>query len=310
MIDVKIISLIFAMSFIALSCNKQMLNDDGAYFSEHWDYVDYQLKSATPESVEVASFKKEYIETVFLDYYSFRRTDILQGDRIHGYPVAGIVNHHALAMDIQARFFKSLKQTNPNIGLFIIISPDHFTAGEAISTHEFSYLTYHGTVKTIALPNNNIYKAKSKIVFENEHGVGSLIPFLAREFPNAEIMPVYIRPEATKKQLDDLANTLKDLMDENVFILISSDMSHYLNDAEARKNDLKTIEWLATNNWIKLSSVNDDFTDSAKSFLVVSGLFDKMKINPNFVLLDYAVSTDYGGDPQDTTSYITGFYVK
>jgi AmmeMemoRadiSam system protein B len=252
---------------------------------------------------------KKIIMTKFVDPYEFADTEVVDAKELDGIFVAGIVNHHALAMDLQARFFKSLKESRPDIKSFIILSPDHFLAGDLVSTHRFTYATPAGEVVSRELEVDGVYLAKDINTFSNEHGVGALVPFVAREFPKAQIVPIYIRPEATSYQLEKLGQDISKQIDDFTFVIVSSDMSHYLIDTEARENDKKTLEWIRSNDWEKLEIANDDYTDSAQSFVVLEAFFASLKQQPNFELLDYAVSTDYGADFNETTSYINGFYV-
>jgi AmmeMemoRadiSam system protein B len=312
MIKWKNIIIIIAMSMVVLGngCNQNeaskniILNIDDSDIKSSAQYQNIN------DFVNSFPVKNDVIEPVFIDHKQFANTATVSTKEIKEYPIAGIVNHHTLAMDLQAGFFKSLKMIRPDVKTFVIVSPDHFLAGADVSTHAYPYLTQAGTVKTRALPMDGIYEAQNVRVFSIEHGVGALAPFIAREFPKAEIIPVFIRPEAGDDALINLASAIKQLMDQNVFIIVSSDMSHYLTDKQARINDQVTLRWINNNNWQMLSLANDDYTDSAKGFETMQYLFDDLQFKPKFILLDYAVSTDYGGDKAETTSYITGFFVE
>jgi len=272
--------------------------------------VERQMSNVGGDEASQVINNRELISNKFVDSYEFARTAGIGAKEVGGYPVAGIVNHHGLAMDLQARFFKSLKTSRLDIKKFVIISPDHFLAGDLVSTHGFTYSTPAGEVESLALNVPAIYWAKDVKVFANEHGVGALAPFIAREFSGAVIVPVYIRPEATHPQLQKIGQEIAKLVDEQTFVIISSDMSHYLTDREARKNDEMTLGWIEDKNWNKLESATDDYTDSAQGFVVLHAVLESLDDGVEFKLLDYAVSTDYGADANETTSYINGFYLK
>ena len=266
-------------------------------------------KVGTVESRDGTYGRSLIINTRFVQEAEFADTAVLKAREFDGYAVAGIVNHHSLAMDLQAGFFKSLASTRPNIKRFVVISPDHFLAGDLISTHGFFYATPAGEVESQALEVESVYNAKNVSVFQNEHGVGSLAPFIAREFPGAVMIPIYLRPEASENQLKKLGVSVAELVDERTFVILSSDMSHYLTDEQARENDRMTLSWIQSQEWEKLQSAGDDYTDSAQGFVVLEAMFEHLKQEVEFELLDYAVSTDYGADPNETTSYINGFYL-
>ncbi len=294
--------------FLGGGCNKNQISKTITYDN---DYAGIKTAIGDEDSIEASSLHQstaDIVEAVFIDHRQFANTATVPAKEINGYPVAGVVNHHTLAMDLQARFFRSLKVARPDIKTFIIISPDHFLAGAEVSTHAFSYATQAGNITSRALLMDGVYEARSVNIFAKEHGVGALAPFIAREFPEAQIIPVFIRPEAGKEVLIMTAYSIKQLSDEDAFIIISSDMSHYLTDKQARINDLTTLNWMQSKNWQKLGLANDDYTDSKHGFTVLGQLFTEMSIEPQFFLLDYAASTDYGADKNETTSYINGYY--
>lgn len=291
----KIIFLIAMLTLVGLGCSKN--SDTGQ-----------SLVKAENNGYSLTAKRKEVIGKSFVPDSDFKKTVLISPVKLEGYPVAGIVNHHSLAMDIQARFFKTLKQARPGIKKIIIISPDHFLAGDLVSTHDFVYQTPAGEVESEAFLKQGVFEFKDPAVFQNEHGVGALAPFIARELPDAVIVPVYIRPEAARQQLQNLGEDIADMIDDNTFIVLSSDMSHYLTDSQARVNDKLTISWIENQEWEKLQEANDDYTDSAQGFAVLEAMFEPLKRDVEFELIDYAVSTDYGGDSNETTSYINGFY--
>ncbi len=295
--------------FFSGGCNNNVYRTDAILNKYDSDLKKEILQANIIEPSDSLKTKIDVIEPVFVDNTQFAYTATVVAKEIQNYPIAGIVNHHSLAMDLQSRFFKSLKLSRSNIKTFIIISPDHFLMGGDVSTHAFPYITQAGTVISQALPLEGIYEARNVRTFAKEHGVGALAPFIAREFPEAQIIPLFIRPEVGSEMLKKTAFTIKQLMNEDVFIVISADMSHYLEDKQARKNDNITMNWIKNNEWEKLSSANDDYTDSGQSFKLLHYLFMEMNLEPKFNLLDYAISTDYGADKKETTSYINGYYI-
>ncbi len=292
----KILFLISMLILAGLGCSKNT-------------FIDQNTMKPENDSYGVVGKREEVIGYRFVPDTDFARTVLIRPKEIEGYPFAGIVNHHSLAMDIQARFFKSLQKARPEIDKFIVISPDHFLAGDLVSTHGFAYATPAGEVKSWALKAQGVFEVKDIKVFEKEHGVGALAPFITREFPGAVIVPVYIRPEASRDQLRGLGEAIAELADERTFVILSSDMSHYLTDEQARENDKLTISWIENMKWENLQTASDDYTDSAKGFVVLEAMFESLEKDERFELIDYAVSTDYGADPNETTSYVNGFYL-
>jgi len=290
-----------------------------------------QVKSLKSQVTEAATSTAvvEPIANTFVDPVRFRDTSRLLPWKFAGYPIAGVVNHHTAAMDLQAKFFKTLKSVRSNIKTFIILSPDHFQRGPGISAQRLPYSTPSGLVTcNFKLATvSSVWDGTASRAFEKEHGVGALAPFIAREYPGAAVMPFFLRADAPRDQLIALGDELARLSTTSTFILVSSDMSHGLTDAEARKHDKETLSWLENNNWTKLENATDANTDSGPAFTVLHEFFSKRKtplpplnkgvtkdplvkggIKGGFEPLAHALSTDYGGDAKNVTSYIVGFW--
>jgi len=255
------------------------------------------------------------ISQKFIGLQVFRDTDQLSAFGYQGQPLAGVVNHHVLAADLQARFFKTLKKVRPDIQTFIILSPDHFNRGQGISTSRLPYLTPAGLVSStgLTIKQLNVWDGTDERVFEDEHGVGALAPFIAREFPKAKIVPIFLKGDLPQDQADRLGKALATLADDKTFVVLSSDMSHYLTKQDALAHDTDTINWLQTSNWTRLASATDKNTDSSVGLSVLHAyLRQKAPLirgdEGGFSLLAHKISTDYGADSYNTTSYIVGFW--
>ena len=290
----------------------------------------FQVTSSTLQVAEGTSTATviEPIANTFIDPVRFRDTERMAPWKYDGYPIAGVVNHHTAAMDLQAKFFKTLKSVRPDIKTFIILSPDHFRRGSGIATGQLPYATPSGLVSlNLQLLTNSSVDHGS---FKEEHGVGALAPFIAREFPGAKIVPFFLRSDAPRDQLVALGDELAHISSTSTFVIVSSDMSHGLTDMEARKHDNETLSWMASNNWKELEKATDANTDSGPAFIVLHEYLSKSENPPaplsqggssgtknplvkggnegGFDLLFHALSTDYGSDPKNATSYIVGFW--
>lgn len=270
------------------------------------------------------------ISKIFIDPQVFRSTDRLQPFNFKGKPIAGVVNHHILAADLVARFLKTLRAVRPDIETFVILSPDHFSQGRGISTHELTYVTAAGDVAVnklwlSELKKDGVWDGTDSRAFENEHGVGALAPFVAREFPSAKILPIFLRADLKLDQAQELGRLLAKLADDKTFIVVSSDMSHYLKESDARQHDVETIKWLQQKDWSQLEAATDKNTDSAVGFTVLQSYLQttpsprppKLTLGVaggikggkgDFTLLSHKLSTDYVADTKNTTSYIVGFW--
>ncbi|MBU2566988.1 AmmeMemoRadiSam system protein B [Patescibacteria group bacterium] len=293
-----LIIIIVILVFFSMGCNsKQVVVNEGRD-------IDIEVENNGLDKYN------EVINTKFLDEKVLRR--VLENNFIvlEQKPIAGIINHHVLAADLQAKFFMSLNSSRSDIENFYIISPDHFSAGSGVSCHQANYSTVFGVVESdvekVDLLTDVGCRLYDGYFFNNEHGVGSLMPYIKFYFPEAKVVPIFIHIDIPRKNLIQFGKDLQSVVSGDDFIIISSDMSHYLTDEKARINDKMTRSWLAENNWDQLKFATDAFTDSAGGFALLQGFFSTKAVI--FEEMDYAISTEYGADPNNTTSYINGFY--
>jgi len=250
----------------------------------------------------------------FVDHNRFLATGSATGTKLVGAPIAGVVNHHVLAADLISRFFRTLKASRPGVTRFIILSPDHFKAGtDTVEVGDVAFTSDGKTVKTDAdavklLTSRRVASLADPYLFEKEHGIGALMPFLIRDFPDASVVPIVIRGDVPRDRMDALGVELAHLIDGKTFVIVSSDMSHYLAEGEALRNDIRTTSWLASLDRDRFRSATDDYTDSGPALIAISSMFDGLKSKPTFTVIGHSISSRYGGDPSYTTSYIDGFW--
>lgn len=215
---------------------------------------------------------------------------------------AGIVNHHVLASDLLAGFFRVLQRCRPDLSRFIILSPDHNLAATApIVTHDLPYRTGGRELDTEAAA----FADEQPALFEREHGIGALVPFLAKAYPNASIVPLVVRYAITASERRTVATRLSEALDRpDTFVIVSSDMSHYLNEQGAKRNDQQTKRALEGGDARFFETANDDFTDNGKSIAIVLQALQKTKWTP----LGESISSAYVGSSLYTTTYLVGFW--
>ena len=208
-------------------------------------------------------------------------------------------------------FFVESKRCRPEVKTVIIVSPDHYLVGtRPITTHAESYLVYG---KTIEVDVPRLLSLRKKIpslqsnptLFFEEHGVGVLAPFIANVWPRAKIVPFVVRSDIDRQTSEQFAGWLREQSrNPGVFILVSSDMSHYLDDGTARKNDQTTKQAFRTKDEDFFWTAKDGFTDNGR------GISTVIRSLPSSTWLQFeqGISTQYQGSPGFTTSYLTGFW--
>lgn len=224
---------------------------------------------------------------------------------------AALVNHHILASDLLGRLFSWLQFCRPEIKRVIILSPDHFLRGQAfVSTHIRPYRVSGKLVPSAVSAITQVTTTLSFVeeapeLFTNEHGVGALVPFVARAWPQVSIASFAIRSDLPREDAARFVEVLKTIGDEKTLFVISSDMSHYLSRHQALVNDEQTRQAFRMNNAEFFWRANDDFTDQGKGiWIALQVLGPAIHWNEQ----GHQISSDYDGSANNTTSYLTGWW--
>lgn len=165
-------------------------------------------------------------------------------------PTAGVVKavvvpHHLVASQSIARGIASLVPAAPKV--VVVLSPDHFDqCPNMLCTTLGTFRTFFGEVMTDGAAVRAIEKtdiASFSSLFKQEHGVYTIVPFIAHYLPDATVVPLVLS-QKTRGSADMRAELLAALTPlitrEDVAFVVSSDFSHYLPLAETRAKDAKT----------------------------------------------------------------------
>ena len=154
----------------------------------------------------------------------------------------GILSHHLLVAPLFDNYFRLLKQTKPDIRLFVIWWTNHFNFDDTIWTTNLDYITPYWNIKISPkiqdLLNNWILKLNNNIL-RKEHSIFTITPFIKKYYPQAKILPFIVNNEVSKDKLDDLAKEIEKILSWTwVFYLQSTDFSHYIPDNFRKFYDL------------------------------------------------------------------------
>jgi AmmeMemoRadiSam system protein B/AmmeMemoRadiSam system protein A len=148
---------------------------------------------------------------------------------------------------------------------------------------------------------------------EKEHSIEVQIPFLQKVLPQARIVPV-VMGYPTRKVIERLAEGLaRVLASRKALVVISTDMSHYLSQDEARKKDKETIDLIAN---LKIEELLRQVIAGENVLCggggVCAGLLYLQKIGvPVVEILRYADSTEGGGPKNQVVGYLAAaVYLK
>ncbi len=124
----------------------------------------------------------------------------------------------------------------------IIISPSHAEYFPGISIYDGdAYETPLGIVEIDQVMVDKLVE-NSKIIFRGiqghrkEHALEVQIPFLQTVLKNFKIVPI-VMGDQSKMFVDELAEKISKVVDDNTLVVASSDMSHFYSSEEAERLD-------------------------------------------------------------------------
>jgi MEMO1 family protein len=235
-------------------------------------------------------------------------------EKLPSLPFGGIVPHagYDFSGETAAHFYGALPLVPPKV---IILGPNHTGMGKYLSvSNQDSWQTPLGEVKICSELRDRLVKEFDgfDILGESahmyEHSIEVQLPFLQVLRPDVEILPISIG-FGDFKQAGTFAETLKNITigynKEDVIILASSDMSHFISGSEAKKLDnlaLKNIykmDFEGLFNTVKthdISMCGMVPAVSAMSWAVSKG-------STIGTLLKYTTSADFSKDESSVVGY-------
>ncbi|MDP1648858.1 MAG: AmmeMemoRadiSam system protein B [Rubrivivax sp.] len=166
-----------------------------------------------------------------------------------GAAVTGLVlPHHRVASDLIASGMVTAAQ-GPRPERIVMLTPDHFKRSpRAFATTLRDFDTAFGVVpvdRAAARALQASSAVASSILFEREHGIGELLPYVSRLFPGVPVLPVAIAIRSTRAQWDRLVDRLAPLVTPRTLIIQSTDFSRYLPREPAARRDQQMLNVIA-----------------------------------------------------------------
>ncbi|MDR1133887.1 MAG: AmmeMemoRadiSam system protein B [Synergistaceae bacterium] len=226
------------------------------------------------------------------------------GARILG----GIVPHHGLALDMISRFYERV--SSDKVRRVWLLSPDHFkrarnyaevcgddwqTAGWTVKADDDAKSGFSGLSVVTSNPR----------LFAEEHGITIHIPFIARYFPNATVVPMVLKPNIPDIALLMLKKYMLEAALESDMIILSMDLSHYKTPEAMRQEDELTLEVLTALEPMQTGRLD---IDARRAASLVLRLFSELGAVKG-VVMEHTDSSDIlGRRVESGTSYATVIY--
>lgn len=233
------------------------------------------------------------------------------GNQVFG----GIIPHHLLAAPLIAGFFEGI--ANQKIDTVILLSPNHHGVGYYnISTSKGIWTTIFGNLDTDTSKVTQLVNDKAAFVsedlFDNEHGIYGITPFIKKTFPNAKMIPIVIKAYTPKEECDKLVASLNKMIDEHTIVVVSADFSHYLTSNQADIHDKESIAAIESFDASRVYNLPDKANvDSPGSVYTLIKLMQLKNVkNPIFIENTNSAKLTVQPNIQSTTSYVTMYFTK
>jgi AmmeMemoRadiSam system protein B len=227
--------------------------------------------------------------------------------------ISGItVPHHLLAADLIASAFKLVE--GQTVDKVVLLFPDHFRRTHlpfAATRRDFD--TVFGIVRTRYSDVTRILKASGLIeesdLFEKDHGIGAILPFVKHALPNAEVIPIAVAISSTRADWDRLVPILSTVISANTLVVQSTDFSHYLPFGEAVRRDQRSLNVLASGNLDEVAQLSQPQNLDSRGAQYIQLRLQREQFHADPIVLFNSNQQAYSEVPQaETTSYVVEVY--
>ena len=230
-----------------------------------------------------------------------------------GAAVTGLaLPHHRVASDLIAAGMLTAAR-GPRPERIVLLTPDHFRrATRAFATTPRDFDTVLGRVPTdrraVAALLRSPSVAASQL-FEREHGLGELLPYVARLFPGVPVLPVAVRIAATRAQWEQMVAQLAPWVTPRTLIIQSTDFSHYLPREQALRHDQQMLNVIAAGDLDAMARAVQPAHLDSRGGQYIQMRLQALRFGAQPIVFGNYNSADRGATAQDfTTSYVAQVY--
>jgi len=263
---------------------------------------------AAPDAA-LAPFRPLYVKPdIFLPSLRQLRTLQITPRKVSGMTVP----HHLVAADLIARAFKIAGKNRYD--KIVILFPDHFKkTSRPFATTRRPFETVFGRVpvhrRDVAHLLRDAGLIEESTLFEKDHGIGALLPYVRYFFADTPIVPIAISVKSQKHEWDEFIERLAPIVTARTLIVQSTDFSHYLTHHQAIQRDQEVLNILAAGDVEAIAGLSQpDHLDSR------GGQYIQMRLQARHfrsqpLVVANSNSQVYDDTPSSqTTSYIVQIY--
>lgn len=250
-------------------------------------------------------FPPFYAQTKHFDAGLARSADVQPVEGISG----AILPHHLEMPELLGVAIRMVAR--PGVKRAIVLFPDHFFHSTApFATTARGFDTILGPVPSDPAAGGLIDGAlvQDSCLFDKEHGVRAVLPFMARLMPGVSVIPVAVSINSRREHWDAMAERLAPLLGPDTVVLQATDFSHYLPLHEARQRDQQVLNLLAAMDLDGVAGlVQPDHVDSVGAMYITMKLLGARGARP-VVVANANMQELYKPFIAETTSYVVAAY--
>jgi len=247
------------------------------------------------------------IEKMFM-YYNEILDENIRDDKILSVKPKAIIVPHAgyIYSAFTANVaFRAASNSKPKRA--VVIGPSHKVYLEGISVAKYdSYQTPFGELKIDKALTKELIESFG-VIFEpkahQEHSTEVQMPFIKYYFGEIEIVELVYGNE-DPRHLQKIIDYL--LQDDSTLVVISTDLSHYLDLEHANRLDSICLDAVYSLNPAKLHQGCEACGKIGVEAMILSAKNNNLKP----ILLDYRTSADVSGDKDRVVGYMSAAFVK
>lgn len=193
----------------------------------------------------------------------------------------------------------------------VVLFPDHFRGlRRHLGTTTRGFETLLGPVPADpaaqALIDSGL--AEDACIFDRDHGVRAVLPFLARLHPGVPVLPLAIGIGSGPAEWEAAADALAPLVDAGTLLVQATDFSHYLPHHLARQRDQQVLNLMAAGDLDAIAALRQpDHVDSLGALWVTSRLMAAQGMAP-VVIANRNLQEGHRDFIAETTSYVVALY--
>ncbi len=235
--------------------------------------------------------------------------------------VAVLVSHHLLAQELISEQIRAV--CSADVHTVVIISPDHFgylrsrPLNQSIAVAHFNWQTPRSYLlvdqflasQLAQLPMVQLTNQPADL--GQEHGIFAIIPFIEQWCGKPNIVAMVARAQDSDKTLEEVGQLIfsySEQMQQKTLVVISSDFTHEKPLTIANQLDAKSAEVIEM---LTDKTATPDFSavtsDCPACLVILRGYLASLR-EPVSLTLKHQSSANYGGNPQNVTSYFGGVW--